>query len=88
MLLFWVVGKLAPLFALLALGFLSGRRLGVDEQTLRDLGRRGRATWLRAGADLPRGDLRLERVQPTPPADTASRLAHASRREPAPARKY
>ncbi|HIG63559.1 MAG: hypothetical protein CXT74_01175 [Methanobacteriota archaeon] len=39
MLLFWVVGKLAPLFALLALGFLSGRRLGVDEQTLRDLGR-------------------------------------------------
>ena len=39
MLLFWVVGKLAPLFALLALGFLAGRRLGVGEQTLRDLGR-------------------------------------------------
>ncbi len=39
MLLFWVVGKLAPLFTLLALGFLAGRRLGVGEQTLRDLGR-------------------------------------------------
>ncbi len=39
MLLFWVIGKLAPLFALLALGFLAGRRLGVGEQTLRDLGR-------------------------------------------------
>ena len=39
MLLFWVVGKLAPLFALLALGFLAGRRLGVGKQTLRDLGR-------------------------------------------------
>ena len=38
MLIFWVVGKLVPLFALLALGFLAGRRLGVKEKTLRDLG--------------------------------------------------
>jgi predicted permease len=38
MILFWVVGKLAPLFALLALGFLVGRQLGVGEKTLHDLG--------------------------------------------------
>ena len=55
MLLFWVVGKLAPLFTLLALGFLAGRRLGVGERLIALVPTRRGAWFMSSNALLHKG---------------------------------